>query len=61
MKILEFVRKPDWNDPKNYDLPVHIEIALDEMSDEDKSFNSIWISHLLATYPRKKCPPILIN
>lgn len=61
MKIFEITKKPDWNDPKNYELPDYIEEALDEMNYEEKELSSAWISILLATYPRKKYPPVLVN
>lgn len=61
MKIFECVKKPDWNDPKNYDLPNDIIDTIDEMNYEERELSSVWISELLATYPRKKYPPVLFN
>lgn len=61
MKIFECIKKPDWSDPKNYDLPEEIEEIIENMNHEEKELSSAWISFLLATYPRKKYPPMLIN
>lgn len=61
MKMFEDIKKPDWNDPKNYELPNDILDAIDEMDFEERELNSLWISELLAIYPRKKYPPVLVN
>lgn len=61
MKIFECVKKPDWNDPKNYDLPEDIEDAIAEMNHDERELSAVWIAELLAIYPRKKYPPVVFN
>lgn len=61
MKMFENAKRPDWNDPKNYDLPDDIEDIIDAMDYDERELSSVWISQILAIYPRKKYPPVLVN